>query len=51
MTSALDEKWRPFNFYFSRVGLRTYQHPCMYSTAMLRTDNLILYIPLANLFG
>ena len=27
MTSALDEKWRPSNFFFSRVGLRTYQHP------------------------
>ena len=29
MTSASDEKWRPFNFFFSRVGLRTYQHPCI----------------------
>ena len=28
MTSASDEKWRPFNCFFSRVGLRTYQHPC-----------------------
>ena len=27
MTSALDEKWRPFNCFLSRVGLRTYQHP------------------------
>ena len=27
MTSALDEKWRPFSCFFSRVGLRTYQHP------------------------
>ena len=27
MTSASDEKWRFFNF-FSRAGLRTYQHPC-----------------------
>ena len=25
MTSASDEKWRPFNCFFSRVGLRTYQ--------------------------
>ena len=28
MTSASDEKWRPFNCFFSGVGLRTYQHPC-----------------------
>ena len=27
MTSASDVKWRPFNCFFSRVGLRTYQHP------------------------
>ena len=26
MTYASDEKWRPFNCFFSRVGLRTYQH-------------------------
>ena len=29
MTSASDEKWRTFNCFFSRVALRTYQHPCM----------------------
>ena len=28
MTSASDEKWRPFSCFFSRDGLRTYQHPC-----------------------
>ena len=28
MISALDEKWRPLNCFFSRVGLGTYQHPC-----------------------
>ena len=27
MTSASDGKWRPFNCFFSQVGLRTYQHP------------------------
>ena len=27
MTSASDEKWRPFNCFLSRVGLSTYQHP------------------------
>ena len=26
--TASDEKWRPFNCFFSRVQLRTYQHPC-----------------------
>jgi len=30
MSSMLDEKWRPFNCFFSRVGLRTYQHPVRY---------------------
>jgi len=30
MTSASDDKWRPFKcFFFSRVGLRTYQYPCI----------------------
>jgi len=29
MTSASDEKWWPLNCFFSRVVLRTYQHPCM----------------------
>ena len=29
MTSASDEKLRPFSCFFSRVGLRTYQHPCI----------------------
>jgi hypothetical protein len=29
MTSALNKKWLPFNCFFSRVGLRTYQHPCI----------------------
>ena len=29
MTSASDEKWRPFSCFFSRVTLRTYQHPCI----------------------
>ena len=27
MTSTSDEKWRPFNCFFSRIGLTTYQHP------------------------
>ena len=29
MTSVSDEKWRPFTCFFRRVGLRTYQHPCI----------------------
>jgi len=29
MTSTSDNKWRPFNCFFSRIGLRTYQHPCI----------------------
>jgi len=24
-----EEKWRYFNCFFSRLGLRTYQHPCI----------------------
>ena len=28
-TNASDEKWWPFNCFFSRVGLRTYQHSCI----------------------
>ena len=31
MTSASDEKWRPFNCFFSRAGLRTYHHLCISS--------------------
>ena len=31
-TSTSDKKWRPFSCFFSRVGLRTYQHPCVGST-------------------
>ena len=27
MTSTSDEKWRTLNCFFSKVGLRTYQHP------------------------
>ena len=35
MTSASDEKWRLFNCFFSRVGLRTYQHPCKMWTGLI----------------
>ena len=34
MTSASDEKWRPFNCFFRRVRLRTYQHPCALHPAL-----------------
>jgi hypothetical protein len=29
MISMSNEKWRPFNCFFIRVWLRTYQYPCM----------------------
>ena len=49
MTSASEEKWRPFNYFFSRVGLRTYQHPCVgrynYNSWKGNSD-----LPLANIF-
>ena len=28
VTSESDARWRPFSCFVSRVGLRTYQHPC-----------------------
>ena len=34
MTSALDEKRRPFICFFSRVGLKTYQHPWIFISAI-----------------
>ena len=30
VTSTSDEKWRPFNCFFNRFGLRTYQHHYMF---------------------
>jgi len=36
MTSASEEKWRPLICFFSRVGLRTYQHPCIPSAMFQR---------------
>ena len=33
--SASDENWRPFNCFYIRVGLRTYQHPCTSSYVTL----------------
>ena len=39
MTSASDEKWRPFNCFFSRVGLRTYQHPCISALCVYTTKD------------
>ena len=35
MSSASDEKWRPYNCFFSQVRLKTYQHPCTTHTARL----------------
>ena len=39
--SASDEKWRPFNYFFSRLGIRTYQHPCI---------NVLQFWILTNIF-
>ena len=36
MTSSSDEKWRPVSFFFSRVGLRTYQHSCILPSVTVR---------------
>ena len=47
VTSASDEKWRPFNCFFSRVGLRTYQHPCTQS--FISTEFIIWHISATNL--
>ena len=33
---CVDEEWRHFNYFFSRVGLRTYQHPCKYRALTFR---------------
>jgi hypothetical protein len=40
MTSVSDEKWRPFNYFFSQVGLRTYQRPCKYPVSPRRCRNI-----------
>ena len=37
MTSTSDEKWRPFNCFFSRARLRTYRHPCKYTACLIIT--------------
>ena len=37
MTSTSDEKWRPFICFFSRFGLRTYQHPMYLSGCQCET--------------
>ena len=42
MTSASDEKWRPFNCFLSRVGLSTYQHPCNLSSPA--SPSLLLHL-------
>ena len=44
MTSASEEKWRPFNYFFSRVGLKTYQHPCSNDRVRKFTRNNGFYI-------
>jgi hypothetical protein len=46
MTSASDEKWQPFNCFFSRVGLRTYQHPGieMYCMNCINISNTVITV-------
>jgi hypothetical protein len=41
MTFALDEKWRPFNCFFNRVGLMTYQRPCNKDDAWIEVTHFI----------
>jgi len=51
MTSASEEKWRPFNCFFRRVGLRTSQHSCTillnctptYEYGTLNTTNEVVW--------
>ena len=43
-TSTSDEKWRPFNCFFSRVGLRIYQHPLYNPVQQLMLLLLMLII-------
>ena len=45
MTSASEKKWRPFNCFFSWVGLRTYQQPCTYSFTYLLTYSRSSVLP------
>ena len=57
MTSASDENWRPFNCFFSLVGLRIYQHPCkeeaegaVRECLWMQEPNLYCFVPsLSNL--
>jgi len=47
MTTASEEKLRLFNRFFSRVGLRTYQHPCIavtYLVLLLCRHVLLLFL-------
>ena len=34
MPTASDGKWRTFNCFFGRIGLRTYQHLCIYLSTL-----------------
>ena len=47
MTSTSEEKWRPFNCFFSRVGLRTYQHPCTWLNGQ-KDIQILVFILLFN---
>ena len=53
MTSASDEKWRPFNCFSSRVGLRTYQHLCRrtWEVSGLNLEGIMDYTGLRKRFS
>jgi len=40
ITSASDEKWRPFNCLLSRVRLRTCRHPCNYHNDIFSSSSV-----------
>ena len=51
MTSTSDEKWRPLNCFFIRVGLRTYQHPCTERLRSRTWNTAVKTPPFCNLLA
>ena len=50
VTSMSDEKWRLFNCFFCRVGLRTYQEPCNDVQGTSEVNDGIAPVPMTNYF-
>ena len=50
MTYSSEEKWRPFNCFFSRFGLRTYQHPCMFHCLIKLFKEAAFAFSVCNIF-